>query len=307
MGAGLSGVACASALHIAGHQVVVLDRGRVVGGRLASRRLPQRDSRPVDLGASYLTASDPRFVAVVDDWLGRGLLRPWTTSFAGQRGDGPLRYGSPHGLRSLVADLATDLDVRLETEVAVVGPGPKVDGQPYDAVVLALPDPQAAALLHPSLVRATAAVAGRRWDPVMVLAAGFEQRTWEVDGVFVQDDDVLSFVADDGARRGDGAAVLVAHSTGQFAASYALSAPGSEPPRDPVLAVPSMVAAVRRVLDLGEPMWTHVHRWSCARPVDARPEAFWLQDGIGLCGDGWGEPRVETAWLSGHLLGLALV
>ncbi len=79
VGAGLAGLACARALHDAGASVRVLDRGRVPGGRLASRRL---DDRPVDLGASYLTAEPgSRFAAVVDDWVARGLARPWTDTF----------------------------------------------------------------------------------------------------------------------------------------------------------------------------------------------------------------------------------
>ncbi|MDP3713582.1 MAG: FAD-dependent oxidoreductase [Mycobacteriales bacterium] len=301
VGAGLSGVACARQLHDDGHEVVVLDRGRVVGGRLASRRLPDRDSRPVDLGASYLTARDPGFQAQVDDWLSRGLLHPWTEHFAGQRGEGPLRYGSPRGLRSLVEDLAAPLDLRLSTEVREVR-GTSVDGQEYDAAVLALPDPQAAALLEPG-TPAHQAVTGRAWEPVVVLAAGFVARTWDLDGVFVHDDPVLSWVADDGTRRGDGAAVLTAHSTGGFASAYALARPGAAPPRDPVEAGPPMVAALRRQLDLPEPVWTHVHRWSFARPAEGRDEPFWLADRLGLCGDGWGTPRVETAWLSGRRLG----
>ena len=73
VGAGLAGVACARTLREAGQSVVLLDRGRRIGGRMASRRL---DDRAVDLGASYLTVSDPEFGAVVDDWQRRGLARP---------------------------------------------------------------------------------------------------------------------------------------------------------------------------------------------------------------------------------------
>jgi len=145
VGAGIAGVACARALSGAGREVVVLDRGQVPGGRMASRRI---DGRYVDLGASYLTARDPRFAAVVDDWTARGLARAWTDTFtvlpSGERKSGPLRHGASGGLRSLVQDLAAGLDVRQQTEVTAVGPGPTVDGVRYDAVVLAMPDPQAA-------------------------------------------------------------------------------------------------------------------------------------------------------------------
>ncbi len=62
VGAGLAGLACARALTDAGVPVRILERGRVVGGRLASRRL---DGRPADIGAAYFTVDDPAFAAVV--------------------------------------------------------------------------------------------------------------------------------------------------------------------------------------------------------------------------------------------------
>ena len=52
VGAGISGVACAREVAAAGHAVVVLDRGRVVGGRMARWT---RDGRAVDVGAAYFT------------------------------------------------------------------------------------------------------------------------------------------------------------------------------------------------------------------------------------------------------------
>lgn len=303
VGAGISGAACARELQAAGHDVHLVERGRTPGGRMASRTLADR---PVDLGASYLTASDDAFQAQVDDWLARGLARPWTRSFAtatadGVDGskDGPLRYGAPAGLRSLVEDLCAGLEVRTLQSVIAVGPGPTVDGAAADAVVLAMPDPQAQRLLDPALAEARAALAERTWEPSLALAAGFASRTWSFDGCFVNDHPVLSWVADDGSRRGDGAPVLVAHSTGPFAV-----------PRltDPQAAGPELVAALREVVGLDRPEWTCVHRWSFSKPEQGREEPFALVENgtVGLCGDGWGASKVQAAWLSGHLLGREL-
>ncbi len=299
VGAGIAGTACARALTTAGVPVVLLERGRVAGGRMASRRL---EGRYVDLGASYFVARDPGFAALVADWTARGLARPWTDTFtvlpSGERKQGPLRHGATGGLRSLVEDLATGIDLRLETAVTSVGPGPTVDGQAYDAVVLAMPDPQALRLLDPSCTVERDALAGREWQPVLALAAGFPERTWDLDGAFVHDDPVLDWVADDGRRRGDDAPVLVAHSTSAFAG-----------PRlaDPDAAAPLMVAALRALLGLRAPTRTKVQRWTFAKPAGERDAPWHLGDsGIGLCGDGWGASKVEAAWLSGDGLGRAL-
>ncbi|HYN94184.1 MAG TPA: FAD-dependent oxidoreductase, partial [Pilimelia sp.] len=56
VGAGIAGVACARALAAGGVGVRVLERGRVAGGRMASRRFA---GRPADLGAAYVTVTDP--------------------------------------------------------------------------------------------------------------------------------------------------------------------------------------------------------------------------------------------------------
>ena len=305
VGAGLAGAACARALTAAGIGVEVHDRGRVPGGRMASPRVAERR---VDVGASYFTVHDERFSAVVADWRARGLARPWTDAFhlAGPSGlgalkPGPVRWAARDGLRSLVVDLLTGLDVRQSAAVGAVGPGPTVDGRAYDAVVLALPDPQAAPLLDPSLQAERTAVADRVWEPVLALAAGWAERSWpaDFDGCFVDGSAVLGWVADDGRRRGDGAPVLVAHSTSTWAATRLA---------EPAAATAELVAALRGVLQVdAEPTWTKVQRWTYARPAAPREQAFHLGPArVGLCGDGWGSPRVETAWTSGDALGRAL-
>jgi predicted NAD/FAD-dependent oxidoreductase len=304
VGAGLAGVACAHELRAAGLSVRTVERSHVPGGRMASRRLWER---PVDLGASYLTASDPEFLAVLADWSGRGLAARWTDAFTvlGDAEvtdkDGPVRWGAPHGLRSLVEDLARDLDVE-RVDVSSVD---EVRGGAH-VVVLAMPDPQARRLAdgHP-----VAEVLDRAWEPVLALAARWPSRSWDdvspsgrVEGAFVNDDPAIGWIADDGRRRGDDAPVLVAHSTPDLAARH-LARPSA--------AAPEMVAGLRRLLDLDEPQDVHVHRWTFARPVGRREASYALVDGPGgpvaVCGDGWGPtPKVETAWLSGTRLGREL-
>ena len=239
--------------------------------------------------------------------LERGLPRPWTDGFhvagpdgLGERRTGPLRYGTPGGARTLVQDLLRGIDVRAEVEVRSVTPGPQVDGRSYDAVVLALPDPQALPLLDPALQAERAALAGRVWQPVLALAAAWTDRAWDTafDGCFVDGSGVLGWVADDGRRRGDDAPVLVAHSTSPFAAQRL---------DDPDAAIDELRGALRNLLDLPPPTWTRVQRSPYARPAEPRETAFHLGDaGVALCDDGWGPPRVETAWLSGTRVGQAL-
>lgn len=316
VGAGIAGVACARELRAAGAPVRVVERGRRIGGRMASRTL---DGRPVDLGASYVTASGDDFAAVVEDWHARGLAFPWTDTFAvldaGEEPttkSGPVRWGAGRGLRSLVEDLAEQGGVRPEHgevgQVTAGGEGLLVDGRPAAAVVLAMPDEQAARLLGDGLDQERARLR-RASEPILALAVWWRRRTWDdvvgrFDGGFVNGDDQLSWIADDGRRRGDDAPALVAHSTPELARHH-LDAPGA--------AGPPMVSALRRVLKIGDdPVGSHVHRWSLARPTGERADPYLLAEPVpgalvGVCGDGWGpSPKVETAWRSGRDLARGL-
>lgn len=305
VGAGIAGIACARQLVAGGHDVVVLDRGRRAGGRMARWT---RDDRAIDVGAGYFTVRDPDFAAVADAWAARGLAHPWTDTFAvaeaartRRESSGPIRWAAEAGLRSLVEDLADGLDVRLGHEVESVDverDGPRVDGQAVRAVVLALPDPQARDLLVSDV--ADAADLDHEWHPVVTVVARFAERTWRgVDGIFVHASP-LSLVVDDGRRRGDGAPVLVAHCTHEVSRDYV------DGPED---VVPLALAEMDRLLPgLGAPVWVEAKRWGTAQPRRHRDATFFLgEHNVAICGDGWSQrPRVEAAWLSGRDAGRSL-
>ncbi|WP_344351273.1 FAD-dependent oxidoreductase, partial [Catellatospora coxensis] len=101
------------------------------------------------------------------------------------------------------------------------------------------------------------------------------------------------------------APVLVAHTTPDRAGRHL---------DDPDAVVPVVVDALRGLLGVGEPAWTHAHRWTFAKPVGQHDLSCHVAvDGdrlIGLAGDQWcpeGAPRVESAWRSGVDLAAALL
>ncbi len=320
VGAGISGTACARALRDAGVPVRVLDRGRRLGGRMALRRERIGGAeRVVDIGASYFTVSDPRFAAVVRDWQARGLTREWTDSFAvieagggtpppASITGGPTRWAAPGGLRCLVEDLAAGLDVTSEYEVEQVdadGPAPAVDGERAAAVVLAMPQPQAADLLPEPVADRLGLEPGLEWNPVLTVWAAWDARWWDgsLDGAFVNGSPSVAWVADDGRRRGDGAPVLVVHSTADYAERWL---------DDPEGGVPGVLEELHALLGAErahDPVLAKARRWSLASPRVPQDRSFALDEEslVGVCGDAWGpRPRVEQAWLSGDALGREL-
>ncbi|MEU4807514.1 FAD-dependent oxidoreductase [Actinosynnema sp. NPDC023587] len=302
VGAGIAGVACARALVDAGVTVRVLERSHVCGGRMATKRY---DGRRADIGAGYLTVSSPRFAAVVGRWRDAGLARPWTSTMAVHSPSGwstttgPERWAAPGGLRSLVEDLAAGLDLRTGHAAEWVDPGPRVDGVPADAVVLAMPGPQAVRLVHPGLNRTARAALNRAWLSSLVATLAFDRRGWDFAGAFVNEHPVLTTVFDDGSRRGDDAPVLVAHTTTEFADQFVA---------DAAAAAEDVESAVRELLDLPAALSVNVHRWTFARPAEPGHAPFhYGPERVGIAGDAWGTPKVETAWLSGTLLAEAIL
>jgi len=279
VGAGIAGLACARELVDAGVPARVVERSGVVGGRLASEFL---GGRWADTGAAYLTADDPAFLGRLRTWRIDGLARPWTDTFRGQHGPPALRWSAPGGLRSLAADLARGLDVTLGTEVTAL---PRAD-----AVVLAMPGPQALRIADLPAARQ------QGWSPSVTAVLTYPERVWpDFGGAFVNDHPVLTTVCDDGDRRGDRAPVLVAHSTATFAREHAGDEPAAE-----------MAKAVAELLGLAAAPEVTIRHWPYAQP---RPGHGWYaaRGDVYLCGDAFGRPRVQTAWLSGRAVARALL
>lgn len=275
VGAGIAGLACARELLDAGVPTRVLERLPGPGGRLTSDWI---GNRWADTGAAYLTADDPAFLGRLQSWRIAGLARPWTDTFRGQHGPAALRWSAPGGLRTLAADLARELDITYGVEVAELPRGKR-----DNAVVLAMPGPQALRIADLPAARE------QSWSPAVTAVLTYPERLWpDFAGAFVNDHPVLSTVCDDGDRRGDRAPVLVAHSTATFAKEYEHGDPG-----------PAMARAVGELLGIGGEPEVTVRYWPQAQPKPGHG-AFAVRDGVYLCGDAFGRPRVQTAWLSGR-------
>jgi predicted NAD/FAD-dependent oxidoreductase len=150
----------------------VFDKGRGIGGRLATRR--EAAGLQFDHGAQYVTARGEGFGSVLRRMQDAGAAAPWAN------GSGrPHVVGTP-GMTALAKHLGRGLDLHLGTEVSGLRREDgawtlQVGGEPrrFDRVVLTAPAPQAAALLgadHP-LADALAQV---RLDPCLTLMAAMD-------------------------------------------------------------------------------------------------------------------------------------
>jgi len=125
VGAGLSGLVAGRHLHEAGKRVVLLDKGKSSGGRLATRRIG--DGR-ADHGAQFFTARTNIFGNQVEKWLEDGHVYVWGHGWSDGSlkrtvNDGHPRYVAKGGMNQLAKVLQEGLDVRTEMTVSTIHHG----------------------------------------------------------------------------------------------------------------------------------------------------------------------------------------
>jgi len=315
VGAGLAGIACGRILAGAGLHVTVFDKARGAGGRMSTRRT---DVGPFDHGAQYFTARDPDFRAAVLAWQSEGIVAEWTGRIervGGSAGPEPSpgeRFVGVPGMSALLRHAARDLAICYETQIAAIE---RVSGayrlqetggpplRSFDQVVVAVPAPQAVPLLSvaPAFAERVSTV---RLAPCFTLMAAFDARLpTPLDGIFFEGTS-LAFAARDSSKPGRPAGERwVIHGHWDWSAAHL-----DDPPEAVATA---LLSAFFGALGLTPvvPVATSTHRWRYALPVNPLDVGHLYEPGlgIGVCGDGYGAPRVEGAWVSGTALGRAIL
>lgn len=322
LGAGLSGLCCARSLQEAGFRVRLFDKSRGVGGRMATRRT---DRGSFDHGAQYFTARDPRFRAMVAQWVDAGAAAPWTpalvaidmaggTPARSAVGDGTVRHVGVPTMNRIPRLLAEGLDVRTGRTVVGAHRAADPDGRHrwtveavdadgaqlpaeggFDWLVAAMPSPQAVKLLGdaPALQDQAAALP---MVPCWAVLATFDAPLdTGFDAAFVNGSP-LTWIARNGAKPGRDASpeCWVLHAARDWSESL-LEAPAEE-------ACARMLEEFRRVTGCAAaPAIARAHRWRFSGP-GARTDLACLFDAssrAGACGDWLAGSRVEGACLSG--------
>jgi hypothetical protein len=309
IGAGIGGVVLGQAL--AGrHDVVVFEKGRGVGGRMATRQAP---GFAFDHGAQFFTARDPRFVALVEQAMAAGAVGEWTAPIASLGADGRLSLASPRephyvgmpGMNSFVRALAGDVTIRSGVDLAPLTARGDDGWQLTDVAGTALGVfDWVISSTVPHQTRALFAGTGSDADaldgvvmlPCYALLLGFDAPLRQDWGMVRLDSGPLALVVNNASKPGRDARVgtLVAHSSSAWAEGQ-LDA-------DPVLTEAGMVAALRDGLDIdaSAASFRALHRWKSARLEGEAnyPPFIDRQRGLAATGDWTTGSRVENVALS---------
>lgn len=304
IGAGISGLLCATELQRAGLSVCVLDKGRGVGGRMATRQMA---NGRLDHGAQYFTVRDPRFQAFVDEWQAAGIVREWFRKIPEDTNpEGYPRYCGVNGMTDVAKHLASQLEVHRSQQVidlvrcdgawiAQTSAGRIFAGS---QLVVTTPLPQALSLLATTgLQWAGAALPSlekiryRKGLAALLVLEG--PSGLPAPGGLKLKEGPLTWIADNQQKGiSPDVSTVTLHADSDFAERYWDAS-------DEVRGV-LMIEAARPYLRSSVREFT-CHRWGYTLPVTHWPEPYFENSGLKLvlAGDAFGGPRVEGAALSG--------
>jgi renalase len=311
VGAGISGLLAATELGDAGWRVTVLDKGRGAGGRMATRRI---GGAGFDHGAQFFTVRGERFGGLVNEWLAAGAAAEWSRGFADAEGnanpDGHPRYRGSEGMTSIPKHLAAGLDVRTGERVVrvdqdgsgwtvVCESGLSVSG---DALLLTAPVPQSLALAESGNYGLPEEARGQleeiSYDPclaVMALVDGASPVP-EPGGVQIKSEP-LDWIGDNATKCLSDRPALTIHGGPQWSRKHYDDGEADVTRALLRLAGESLgtdlaAATTETSLARWRYSWvTSAHEDPCLLASEDPPLLF--------CGDGFGQPKVEGAALSG--------
>lgn len=305
VGAGVSGLTAAGFLQNSGHHVVVLDKGRGVGGRLATRRIVTAggDTATFDHGAQFFTVRSEEFSRAVSGWVEDGVVREWCRGF--DRNDGHPRYVANGGMTTLAKHLASPLDVRTSTLVFEIRPG---DAREWtvviddastidcDAVITTCPLLQSYSITVTAGAELPADLVRADYDRTIGLLAVLDgPPDIPAPGGLQNPDDVFSWIGDNVAKGVSTTPAVTFHAGPEWSSTHWDD--------DADVGRAALVDAARPYLGSASIIASDYKKWRFATPRAPWPESFFVSPAtpgtLVFAGDAFAGPKVEGAFLSG--------
>lgn len=315
VGAGIAGLSCAKHLQEQGMRVQVFEKSRGVGGRMSTRKT---ESWQCDHGAQYFTARSSEFRDELKRWQAAGVAEQWLPQLrvidgaqiqvkesrkSTQRYVGVPTMTAParHIAKSLAVDLETHVDgLRRERggwRLSVRSKGWQ-EGI-FDALVLALPAPQALDLLKPTRSEFCAIVEAVKMRSAWALMMDFEDSFAPgFDAAFVNSGPIRWLARNLSKPQRQGGNVWLLHASAEWSDMHL--------EHEPALVKEALIEAFQSIHP-AFPSASTLHRWRYADTKSSTGrEYLWdSKNKLGLCGDWLNEAKVEGAWCSA--IGLAKI
>ena len=326
VGAGLSGLIAARDLGRAGKRVLVVDKGRSVGGRLATRRI---GDAVLDHGAQFFTTRSSEFIADVQLWQNAGIINEWCRGFE-DPADGYPRYCTNGGMNQLAKYLAREFEgltldgeplvtvvtrhrvqsiVPVGDSFTLIYEGGSRDVDLASNVIVTSPVPQTLDILDAGGIALDPEIADDvraiRYHAVIGLLATVDGSPdlGPAGALQTPDGPTFSFVADNAAKGASPLPAVTFHASHERSESlWSLS-------DEEILA--ELRPSAEQILGSVTIQDVQVKKWRYAGPVTPWPDrSLTVATSPGhlvLAGDAFGGPKVEGAYLSGRAAASAVL
>lgn len=311
VGAGISGLLAAQSLVQANYDILVVDKGRSVGGRMATRRIgPGR----ADHGAQFFTVRAPEFQKLVNAWEQDGHVFVWSHGWSGgsldrSAHDGHPRYAAYEGMTRIPKQLAQTLNVRLDTRLTHIslhkGGWQAVDddGEVFfsKGLILTPPVPQSLALLAAGEVTLQqndhSSLSQLGYAPCLCVLAWVKGKVFLPEpGALQRPFHPISWIADN-QKKGisPDATLITLHANPLFSETHYNDS-------DETIMKTFLAVLKTHLADSALIQEVQVKKWRYALPTNLYPQRTLLAQNLpplAFAGDAFKEPRVEGAALSG--------
>ena len=304
IGAGMSGLSAAKDLVEAGKNVLLIDKGRGIGGRLANRRI---DGAIAEHGAQFVTARTERFQALLEEWLAAGVIAEWwrgETDIDGAAGH-PRYRGAPT-MSAMAKQLAKGLN--LQSGVRAVSVAKQNDGwlttlESGDAIqsqqiIITAPVPQTIALLAAGNVAISQAhqqqLEGIEYEPCITVMATLSNST-EIpqNGALPISHGPIAWIADNEAKGVSEKPSVTIQASAEFSRDNWV--------RDRQEVGQELLNTAEQLLGASV-LEYQVHAWLYSKPAKTEVEPCLVvceMPKMVLGGDAFGGPKIEGAVISG--------
>jgi renalase len=302
IGAGIAGLLAATELKKSGHRVNVVDKGRGVGGRLATRRIEQAI---FDHGAQFITAKHARFVTAILEWEKAGVVSEWYRN-SNSHSDVHARWRGNPAMTAIAKYLAKDLSVLLEKRaVSVVTDSGRFvsifenNEKIYSAsVILTAPVPQSIELIKSGGITLTSQIKNQlesiTYEPcIAVMAITKGPVKIPSPGGFAPQSGPIGFIADNYMKKISTIPAVTIHATSAFSLENWN--------RDKKEVGKELLEAAEPFLG-SDIVDYQVHGWRYSKPISVSENPSVILSGsppLIIAGDAFGGPSVEGAALSG--------
>lgn len=343
IGAGIAGIICAQQLRQLGYRVVVVEKSRGLGGRIATRRVQDgyADHGARYLSDRYLSTPAAHLAQLIPVLCEHQILQTWTDQVYELGSDRLLyppspqniypRYTAPAGMSAIAKFLATGLDIWRSQRVEAIALTSEKTWQltlaasrepvatpttlAAQAVVVAIPAPQALTLLEPL---GKAILAGEflqilrtvQYHPCITAIAGYSRdrhadlasRTPAWQAITCPKDSILDWISLENSKR-------PSKSPEQPPPTFVFQSSASFAQKN--LEISDLPAIGRQLLNyaaqvfwpwLDAPDWLQVHRWRYALPDQFWPAPCLIAPTTPplVCSGDWcGGMQIESALDSG--------